>query len=129
MLAGFRSDLDKFLPHLDLMVLPSFSEGLPNVVLEALAAGIPVVATSVGGTPEIVEHDVNGCLVPPGNAEAMARRVIDVLSNGRARKMGAYGRDHIREHFSFTSQALLYQRLFAGLVSNGNDLADGATAR
>jgi glycosyltransferase involved in cell wall biosynthesis len=128
LLAGFRSDLDKLVPHLDLMVLPSFSEGLPNVVLESLAAGVPVVATAVGGTPEIVEHGVTGCLVPPGNADALARCMIDVLSNGQSRKMGVCGRDHIREHFSFTSQALLYQRLFDGLVSNDHELARGVSA-
>src|SRR5262249_8930565 len=62
-LAGFRSDLDKFYPHFDLLALPSYTEGLPNVVLEAFAAGVPVVATAVGGTPEAVMHGVNGYLV------------------------------------------------------------------
>jgi glycosyltransferase involved in cell wall biosynthesis len=63
-LAGFHGDLDQFLPFLDLMVLPSFTEGMPNVVLEALAAAVPVVATVVGGTPELVEEGRNGYLVP-----------------------------------------------------------------
>jgi glycosyltransferase involved in cell wall biosynthesis len=67
-LAGFRSDLDRFLPHLDLFVQSSFTEGLPNVVLEAYAAGVPVVATAVGGTPEIIENGVSGCLVGPDPA-------------------------------------------------------------
>src|SRR5207244_4478612 len=65
-LAGFRLDLDQYLPHLDLLVLPSHTEGLPNVVLEACAAGVPVVATAVGGTPEVIEDGASGFLVPPG---------------------------------------------------------------
>ncbi len=66
-LAGFRDDLDRFLPHWDLSVLPSFTEGLPTVVLESYAAGVPVVATAVGGTPEAVADGVDGYLVPPGD--------------------------------------------------------------
>src|SRR5205085_7777611 len=71
-LAGFRHDLDELIRQLDLFVLPSYTEGLPNVVLEAFAAGVPVVATSVGGTPEIVQHERSGLLVPPGDASALA---------------------------------------------------------
>src|SRR6185437_6008288 len=59
-IAGFRADLDRFVPHFDLMVLPSYTEGMPNVILEAFAAGVPVVATAVGGTPELVEDGVSG---------------------------------------------------------------------
>src|SRR5262249_26567319 len=65
-LAGFRSDLDQFMPCFDALALPSFTEGLPNVVLEAFAAGVPVVATAVGGTPEVIEDGLSGYLVPPG---------------------------------------------------------------
>jgi glycosyltransferase involved in cell wall biosynthesis len=128
-LAGFRSDLDRFLPHLDLMVLPSFSEGLPNVVLEALAAGVPVVATAVGGTPEVIDDGVTGCLVPPGNPEVLAHRVLDILSKGRQCTMGSCGRDRVREHFSFKSQALSYQQLLDDLVSTGKGLASGASVK
>ena len=65
-LAGFRTDLERLLPAWDLAVLSSHTEGLPVAVLEALAAGVPVVATAVGGTPEVVEDGVSGYLVPPG---------------------------------------------------------------
>ena len=115
-LAGFRSDVDRFLPHLDLFVLPSFTEGLPNVALEALAAGVPVVATSVGGTPEVVEDGVNGYLVPAGNSSAIAARVSELLADDRLRQaMGTRGRVAVREHFTFASQAAEYLNIFAQL--------------
>ncbi|MEN6450798.1 MAG: glycosyltransferase family 4 protein [Thermoguttaceae bacterium] len=115
-LAGYRPDFDDYLPHLDVLVLPSLTEGLPNVALEALAAGVPVVATDVGGTGEVVEHGVDGYLVPPANPQALARRIAELLSNDRLRRrMGARGQRRMRAHFSFAAQAAQYRRLFAEL--------------
>ena len=117
LLAGFRDDLDGLLSHLDLLVLPSFTEGLPNVVLEAFAAGIPVVATAVGGTPEVVEDGANGYLVPAGDPAALARRIRDALNvEERRRAMGERGRDRVRNEFTFEAQSAQYQRLFAELA-------------
>jgi glycosyltransferase involved in cell wall biosynthesis len=122
-LAGFRNDLDSLLPGLDALALSSFTEGLPNVVLEAFAAGVPVVATAVGGTPEVVEDGINGYLVPPGNAEALARRLRDLLaSEERRRAMGRRGRRKVREAFSFETQARAYARLFADLTDGQVDV-------
>jgi glycosyltransferase involved in cell wall biosynthesis len=105
-LAGFRDDLDRFLPHWDLSVLPSFTEGLPTVVLESYAAGVPVVATAVGGTPEAVADGVDGYLVPPGNPGALARRIVQALEDDHRRhKMGILGRERIRTEFAFDTQA------------------------
>ena len=72
-LAGHRTDFDRFLPHFDLFVQSSFTEGMPNVLLEAMAARVPVVATAVGGTVELIEDDVTGRLVPPGRERARLR--------------------------------------------------------
>jgi glycosyltransferase involved in cell wall biosynthesis len=116
-LAGFHDDLDRFLPHWDIAVLPSFTEGLPNVVLESYAAGVPVVATAVGGTPEVVEDGVDGYLVPPRDAAALARRILDMLTRGEERRlMGKRGRERIQARFTFHAQARHYENLFAALT-------------
>ena len=117
-LVGFREDLAHFLPFVDLMVLPSYTEGLPNVVLEAFAAGVPVVATAVGGTPELVEHGVSGYLAQAGDAAALADRIRDVFaSEARRREMGIRGRQRVLEDFTFEAQSLQYQALFESLAS------------
>jgi len=116
-LPGFREDLDRLLPWADVVVLPSLTEGLPNVALEAAAAGVPVVATAVGGTPEVVLSGRTGFLVPAGDPNALAVRVAELLGNeGLARAFGAFGRQWVEEHFSFAAQARAYNRLFAELV-------------
>ncbi|MBN2580006.1 MAG: glycosyltransferase [Pirellulales bacterium] len=108
-LAGFRSDLDCFLPQFDVMVLPSFTEGLPNVALEALAAGVPVVGTAVGGTPEVVEDGQTGCLTPPGNPRALADRILGLLGDDAARaRMRLQGLRSVADRFSFAAQARAY---------------------
>jgi glycosyltransferase involved in cell wall biosynthesis len=115
-LAGFRNDLDRWTPMLDLFVLPSFSEGLPNVVLEAFAAGVPVVATAVDGTPEVVDEGVSGYLVPPGDAAALAGRIGELLADdGLRRRMGQRGRERVQREFTFAAQAEQYQQLFEEL--------------
>jgi glycosyltransferase involved in cell wall biosynthesis len=115
-LAGFRADLDRFMPFFDLLALPSFTEGMPNVVLEAFAAGVPVVSTAVGGAPEVVEDGVSGFLVPAGDAEALADRIAEALaSEERLRDMGLHGRQRVHEYFTFAAQARAYRRLFAEL--------------
>jgi len=117
-LAGFRDDLDRFLPHWDLSVLPSFTEGLPTVVLESYAAGVPVVATAVGGTPEAVSDGVDGYLVRPGDSSALARRILDVLESvDRRRHMGMLGCQRIRAEFTFEAQALRFQGVCEALVN------------
>jgi glycosyltransferase involved in cell wall biosynthesis len=124
-LAGFRADLDQYIPWLDVMALPSYTEGLPNVVLEACAAGVPVVATAVGGVPEVIEDGENGYLVPPGDAKALAGRLLAVLgAEDGGRGMGERGRRRVREEFTFEAQAAQYRQLFAE-VTGRDFLIDG----
>jgi glycosyltransferase involved in cell wall biosynthesis len=116
-LSGFRGDLDRFMPFFDLLVLPSFTEGMPNVVLEAFAAGVPVVASAVGGTPEVVEDGRSGFLVPPRDPEALAARITEALaSEDRLRDMGLHGRQRVLDEFSFAAQAEQYRGLFEELT-------------
>jgi glycosyltransferase involved in cell wall biosynthesis len=111
--AGFRDDLDHWMPNTDLFVLPSFTEGLPNVLLEAHAAGVPVVATAVGGTPELIVHNETGLLVHAGDSDALADSMAHLLSDDARREaMGNAARNRVREHFTFDVQACGYLELF-----------------
>src|SRR5262249_33011025 len=114
--AGFRTDLDLWMPNADPFVLRSFREGLPNVVLEACACGVPVVATDAGGTAEVLPDGRSGYVVPPGDSGALADRIARLLADpGLRRRMGAAGRAFVREHFTFEAPAQGYMSLFAGL--------------
>jgi len=115
-LAGFRSDLDRYLPHLDLFVQSSHTEGLPNVILEAFAARVPVVATAVGGTPEVVEDGATGILVPADDPSALAAAIARLVADEPLRRaMGTAGRCRVEAEFTFTAQAEAYRRLLASL--------------
>jgi len=112
-LAGFRDDLDRWLPNFDAFVLPSYTEGLPNVVLEAFASRVPVVATAVGGTPEVVDEGHNGYLVPAGDVSLLSERVTRLLADERLRAtMGMSGYFRVRDRFTFDAQARQYAQLF-----------------
>jgi glycosyltransferase involved in cell wall biosynthesis len=117
-LPGFTAELDKFLPWADVVTLPSFTEGLPNVALEASAAGVPVVATAVGGTPEVIADRETGFLVPPGEPDALARQIVALLSDSALRsRMGEAGKRRMRDVFTFDAQAAAYWKLFDTLRS------------
>lgn len=122
-LAGYRNDLDRFIPQLDLFVLPSYTEGLPNVVLEACAGGVPVIATEVGGTPEVIADGTSGWLVPPGDPDALANKILEALEDEeRLREIGFMGRQRVLEEFTFPAQVAEYLKLFEELAPGG--LAD-----
>src|SRR5581483_4699740 len=117
LLPGFRTDLARLWSAVDVAVLPSYTEGLPVMVLEACAAGVPVVATAVGGTPEVVHDGVNGFLTSPGDAPALAERIAQLLDDEtRRRAMGEQGRQRVKQEFSFARQCEQYEALFAALV-------------
>jgi glycosyltransferase involved in cell wall biosynthesis len=91
---GFCSNVFKMMGDLDVFVLPSRTEGCPIVVLEAMAMGVPVVATNVGGTPELVENNVTGLLVKSNAPDELARSIVELLTDReRAEKMGRAGHE------------------------------------
>lgn len=114
---GFREDVIPLLRAADLFVLSSYLEGLGTSVLDAMAAGLPVVATEVGGVPEIVRHEVNGLLVPARDPEALAAAIARLAQDPGARaRMGAKGRERAREFGSDRTAAAtraLYEELLA----------------
>ena len=99
---GRRNDVPQILACCDIGVLPSKAEGLPNAVLEYLAAGLPTVASRVGGNAEIVQDGVTGLLVPPQDSTALAEGLLRLLRNpDAATSMGRAGREFVSSHFSF----------------------------
>lgn len=112
-LAGFTTELDRFMPHFDIFVQSSHTEGLPNVLLEAAAASVPVVATNVGGTAEVVVDKVTGLIVPPGEAQGLTQAIRELLQCSDTRRaMGESARKYVRDHFTFAAQAAAYRQLF-----------------
>jgi len=99
--AGFREDLDRILGSLDLLIHPALMEGLGVSLLQAAAAGVPIVGTRVGGIPEIVRDGVNGYLVPPSDVPSLEDAVVRALSDlEKARLMGKNGNKIVLENFS-----------------------------
>jgi len=113
-LLGTRSDVPELLAAADLFVLPSLWEGLPMALIEAMAAGLPVVATDVSGTRGVMLDGETGLLAPPGDAAALARAIAALLAEPeRAARMGAAGRRRVERHFSARKQAADHLALFA----------------
>jgi len=113
---GFRSDVRELLSEAAISVLPSLSEGTSNTLLESMAAGLPVVATQVGGNPEVIEDGVSGLLVPPRDSAEIAAAVGRLLEDeGFARRLGQAGMRRVSELFSLSGSVQqtehLYQRL------------------
>jgi glycosyltransferase involved in cell wall biosynthesis len=98
---GYRSDIQPLFSIADVFVLPSLSEGSPNVLLESMAAGVPIVATHVGGVPELVNHNESAILVPPANADALGRSIHELLTEpARAKELARVAFERARLLFS-----------------------------
>jgi sugar transferase (PEP-CTERM/EpsH1 system associated) len=110
---GFRDDVPSLLQAMEVFVLPSLSEGLPLSILEALALQKPVVATNVGGIPEIVEDGATGYLVPPRNPEALADKILLLLRDPQiAANIGQAGRKKVEKDFGLEQMVREYQSLY-----------------
>jgi glycosyltransferase involved in cell wall biosynthesis len=108
-----RTDLSALLARTDVVVLPSYWEGLPVSLIEALSAGKAIVASRVGGNPELVADGVNGLLVPPGDAPALAQALLSLFSDPeRVRRMGQASRERFAAG-EFAPAAVAAQHLAA----------------
>ena len=113
---GKVADVRPLLHAADLLVRPSLNEGMSNVVLEAMASGLPVLATRTGGLKEQVDDDVTGVLVAPADADALADGLAGLLRDTNRRlTMGAAGRDRVMRHFSIDAVVDAYEALYAEL--------------
>lgn len=117
-LPGARDDVPAVLRALDLFVLPSLNEGISNTILEAFASGLPVVATRVGGNPELIDDGVTGRLFAPGDVEFVTRAITDYASDAGLRKtQGTAARQGALERFSLDAMVSQYQAVYDQLVS------------
>lgn len=115
---GFRNDIPDLLAASDVFTLPSLTEGLPLSVLEAMAQRLPVVATCVGGIPELVTHNESGLLVPVNDAEALAEAIGSIASSPALRRqMGEKGYERVERDFAFTQMTRQYEALYERLLS------------
>lgn len=115
---GWRHDLGPVFRGWDIFAMPSLTEAFPMAALEAMAQGLPIVASNVGGLPELVEDGETGYLVPPSNAEALAKALRTlIVDRERRQRMGHAGYRRIREHFSadrmVAQTAAIYESLLA----------------
>jgi len=115
---GNRTDVPLLLGAADIFVLPSLWEGLPLVLLEAMAAGVPTVITAVGGNPEVIEDGKSGLLVPPADASALATAMRALLDDPQQRaSIRQHARQRFDRHFSMQQFVRAHERLYEELIT------------
>ena len=116
-LPGERNDVPEVMRGLDCFVLPSLAEGISNTILEAMASGLPVIATNVGGNADLVVAEQTGVLVPPADPESMARAIIRMAKQADTRQsMALSGRRLVEEKFSMNAMVASYQGTYDKLL-------------
>jgi L-malate glycosyltransferase len=119
-LPGFRDDARHLVQCMDLFVLSSFSEGTSMALLEAMAAGVPVAVTAVGGNPEIVLDGETGWIVPSDSVEKLTAAILDAARDGVKRgRMGTAGRERFEARFAFDRMIEAYRRCYRELTAGG----------
>jgi glycosyltransferase involved in cell wall biosynthesis len=110
---GATDDVPRFLAGARLFVLSSISEGVPLTILEAMAAGLPVVSTDVGGVEEVVANQQTGLLVPPSDADALAGAMLELLLDSeRSQRMGSAAQRRAQERFDAREMVRNYESLY-----------------
>jgi L-malate glycosyltransferase len=114
---GFQDHTAAFLLSFDIFVLPSLSEGLSSAILSAMASSLPVVATRVGGIPELIRNEEEGLLVPPGDPAALAEALVHLCNNSEMRLlMGRKGRARVEEYFTLQRKIIETEKLCESLI-------------
>jgi sugar transferase (PEP-CTERM/EpsH1 system associated) len=117
-LPGERADVPDVMCALDCFVLPSKAEGISNTILEAMSAGLPVVATAVGGNPELVVADQTGVLLPAGDVPALAAALMQLANNpALARRWGEAGQARAQQQHSLAAMVGRYEALYDQLLA------------
>jgi glycosyltransferase involved in cell wall biosynthesis len=118
-MAGDREDISELMQLMDIFVLPSLAEGISNTVLEAMATGLPVIATNVGGNPELISEGENGRLVTVGDEQMLATVVGDLIDSPEARKrMGQKGLSKVKATFNWQKTVGEYLGVYDELLGN-----------
>lgn len=116
--AGYQSDVFEVLPAFDIFIQSSFREGLPSAILEAMSAGLPIIATTVGGTPEIVKEMETGLLVPPNDSGALATAINHLAKQPQLQQqMGQKGMKRIEKNFTLPRMISQYEQLYDQLLT------------
>ncbi|MDP8245021.1 MAG: glycosyltransferase [Candidatus Hinthialibacter antarcticus] len=116
--AGYRSDARRILRGLDAFTLPSDVEGIPVSVMEAMEAGLPVIATRVGGLPDLIEDGASGILIAPGDSNALSKQIVRIASDVQLRnQMGKSARERVIHEFSVQRMAQRFEALYEEALS------------
>lgn len=129
---GARNDVADILRMLDVFVLPSLAEGISNTILEAMATGLPVVATDVGGNAELVDHGLTGVVVPSGDVDAMADALVSYATSRRAaREAGRDGRQRAERLYGLDTMVAHYEAMYERMLggSHRGGVAPGTVDR
>jgi glycosyltransferase involved in cell wall biosynthesis len=123
-LLGARNDIAALLADADIGVLASHEEGFANAILEAMAAGLPMIVTDVGGNAEAVVNGVTGLVVPPRDADALGQAILKLAQDARSRQnMGEEGYKRVERYFTIDRCVANYARLYAGLLQGKSPVA------
>lgn len=115
---GDRQDIDEWMRAMDVFVLPSIGEGISNTILEAMASGLPVVASRVGGNPELIQDGGNGTLFPVGDQEALAQALLLYSQDAQSReRAGKSARQRIEQNFIIERMARSYEAVYDKVLS------------
>lgn len=116
-LPGERTNIPEIMQALDCFVLPSLAEGISNTILEAMASGLPVIATNVGGNSDLVDSGITGEIIPPADHETMAHHIVRYAENPDAAKaIGEAGRQRVEQNFSLNAMVAAYQGVYDQLL-------------